>query len=161
MWKWILMRAHQAGFTRNEAVVILFLAATLLSGATIQALQRTDTAVPEDIRTALERQDSTFAAHSAAPAESLAATVPPEHAMLPATAPTPSAGRTVAGAPVNINTANRRMLETLPGVGPSTAENILDHRGANGPFLRAEDLMKVKGIGPKKFEKIRQYITVE
>lgn len=161
MWKRILMLAHRAGFTRNEAVVILFLSATMLSGATIRALQREDVAVPRDVRAALERADSVFAARSAAPAESLVASASPEVATLSTTAPSNRANAPVGNASVNINTATRQALETLPGVGPSTAGKIIDHRGMHGPFGRIEDLMKVKGIGPKKFEKLRQYITVE
>ena len=161
MWKRILLLAHRAGFTRNEAVVILFLVTSLLSGATIQALQREASAVPEDVRTALERQDSVFAAMSAAPAESLAAMDAPVSSIATATAPSSAAMSSRTSSTVNINTASQRALETLPGVGPSTAEKIISHRSTSGPFLRVEDLMKVKGIGPKKFERIRQFITVE
>lgn len=61
---------------------------------------------------------------------------------------------------VNINTASLEELDALPGVGPSTAQAILDDREKNGPFSSPEDLMRVSGIGEKKFEKIRDLICV-
>jgi comEA protein len=63
-----------------------------------------------------------------------------------------------AGKKININTALRTELMNLPGVGESTADKILQYRKQN-PFKSIEDLMQVKGIGPKKFEKIRPYIV--
>jgi len=61
---------------------------------------------------------------------------------------------------VNINTAGPEELERLPGVGPATAQKILDYRAANGPFKAVEELMDVKGIGPAKFEKMRPFIQL-
>lgn len=65
-----------------------------------------------------------------------------------------------AGGKVNINTASVTELDTLPGVGPSTAQKIVDDRTANGPFKRIEDLMRVSGIGEKKFESLKDSISV-
>jgi comEA protein len=61
---------------------------------------------------------------------------------------------------VNINTATSEELQTLPGIGPKTAEKIIQYRQANGPFTRIEDVMKVKGIAQGKFAKIKDKITV-
>ena len=61
---------------------------------------------------------------------------------------------------VNINTADSRQLESLPRIGPKMAVRILDYRKANGSFKRVQDLMKVKGVGPKIFEKLQSLITV-
>ena len=63
-----------------------------------------------------------------------------------------------AGQPsvVNINTG----LDALPGVGPATAQRIVDDRTANGPFSSPEDIMRVSGIGEKKFEQMAHMITV-
>ncbi len=61
---------------------------------------------------------------------------------------------------VNLNTANAEQLDRLPGVGPATAERILNYRDKNGPFKRGEDLMNVRGIGEKKFLKLRDHVTV-
>lgn len=65
------------------------------------------------------------------------------------------------GAPsglVNINTADEAELDGLPGVGPSTARAIIEDRERNGSFSSPEDLMRVSGIGEKKFEKLRSLI---
>jgi len=61
---------------------------------------------------------------------------------------------------VNINTATVKELVTLPGVGDSVAKNIVEHREKNGNFKAAEDLKNVKGIGEKKFEKMKDLVTV-
>ena len=63
-------------------------------------------------------------------------------------------------APVNLNTATAEELRTLPGVGEATAAAILEDREANGPFTSVEDVMRVSGIGEKKFAKMRERIRV-
>jgi competence protein ComEA len=61
---------------------------------------------------------------------------------------------------ININTASQFELETLPGIGPTTAEKIIEYREENGPFSTIEDIMDVSGIGPGTFERIKDLITV-
>lgn len=61
---------------------------------------------------------------------------------------------------VNINTASADELDSLPGVGPSTAAAIIEDREVNGPFASVEDLMRVSGIGEKKFAKLQSRICV-
>ncbi|WP_246060654.1 ComEA family DNA-binding protein [Enorma burkinafasonensis] len=61
---------------------------------------------------------------------------------------------------VNINTADLSELDELPGIGPATAQAIIDEREANGPFTSIEDIMRVSGIGEKKFEKLADRICV-
>ncbi len=61
---------------------------------------------------------------------------------------------------VNINTADATALDTLPGVGPSTAQKIVADREANGPFGSPEDLGRVSGIGPKRLEQLKDLISV-
>lgn len=61
---------------------------------------------------------------------------------------------------VNINTADATQLDTLPGIGPSTAEKIVEYRDTNGPFATIDEIMSVSGIGPAKFEQIQAFITV-
>jgi competence protein ComEA len=63
------------------------------------------------------------------------------------------------GKKVNINTAEASQLALLPRVGPSVAERIIEHRKANGPFKKPEDLMLVRGIGEKTFELIKPYVA--
>jgi competence protein ComEA len=62
---------------------------------------------------------------------------------------------------ININTATKEILITLPGVGESTAEKIIKYRETHNGFKKIENIMKVKGIGKKKFEKLKDYIFVE
>jgi comEA protein len=66
----------------------------------------------------------------------------------------------LAGVQINLNTASKEQLKTLPGVGDSTAEKIIAYRENHGGFNKIEDLMKIKGIGKKKFGKLKPYITV-
>ena len=61
---------------------------------------------------------------------------------------------------VNINTAKQTELETLSGIGPSTALKIIDYRNENGEFKSIEDLKNVPGIGDSKFEAIKEDISV-
>lgn len=59
---------------------------------------------------------------------------------------------------VDLNSATFTELNSLPGIGPVTAERILEFRRENGPFKRVEDLMNVRGIGEKKFLRIKDLI---
>ena len=61
---------------------------------------------------------------------------------------------------ININTAMKEDLEKLPGVGPKTAQLIIDHREKNGAYKRKEDLLLIKGIGPAKFDAVKNLVTV-
>ena len=62
--------------------------------------------------------------------------------------------------PVNLNTATALELQQVPGIGPSTADKILKMRKSYGQFKIVDDLRAIKGIGPKRMEKMRKYITV-
>ena len=59
---------------------------------------------------------------------------------------------------ININTADKNMLTQIPGIGPVTADSILQYRKANGKFKSAKDLMNVKGIGPKTLKKMTPFL---
>ena len=65
-----------------------------------------------------------------------------------------------AQAALNLNTATAAQLETLPGIGKSTADRIIEYRQKSGGFKKIEDLMNVKGIGEKSFLKLKPLITV-
>ena len=60
---------------------------------------------------------------------------------------------------VNINTASAEELSTLKGIGKGTAEKIIQYRQTH-PFKRVDELMNVKGIGQKKFDKIKEELSV-
>ena len=80
----------------------------------------------------------------------------------PAVTAEPAAATQAANAEdlLNINTATVDQLDALPGIGPTTAQKIIDYRTANGPFARIEDIMNVSGIGPATFDKLKDLITV-
>lgn len=74
--------------------------------------------------------------------------------------PPPLAAPPSPGERVNLNTATIDELVTLPGIGRSYAQRIVEFREKNGPFKKVEDLLNVRGIGEKTFERIRDRITV-
>lgn len=61
---------------------------------------------------------------------------------------------------VNINRANSAQLQTLHGIGPSKAQEIIKYRKQHGPFKRVDELVNVKGIGPKTVMKLRSEASV-
>lgn len=62
---------------------------------------------------------------------------------------------------ININTAGAKELTKLKKIGPALAERIIKYREEHGPFKKVEDIMKVKGIGKKIFQDIKNKITVK
>ncbi len=75
-----------------------------------------------------------------------------------------NSGNSVAGSAyeniININTASTSELEKLPGIGPATAKKIIDHRNKYGNFKNKEELLDISGIGPKKYEDIKELIRI-
>jgi competence ComEA-like helix-hairpin-helix protein len=62
--------------------------------------------------------------------------------------------------PLDLNVANVKELEQVPGIGPKTAQAIIDFRHKSGRFHRVEDLLAIKGISPRKLDKMRPYLKV-
>lgn len=62
---------------------------------------------------------------------------------------------------INLNTATQKQLVTLPGVGKKKAAAIIEYRTKNGKFKNLEDVMKVKGIGPKMLNKFKNQLTLQ
>jgi competence protein ComEA len=62
--------------------------------------------------------------------------------------------------PVNINAATSEELQQVPGIGPATAEKILQMRKSYGLFKSVDDLLSIRGIGKKRLDKMRKYLTV-
>ena len=93
-------------------------------------------------------------------------TLPRPHAGINLPAPGASGGvvtdggATSAAGIVDINIATLSDLDALPGVGPSTAQAIIDYRVANGPYASIEDLLNVRGIGPSKLAAMRSRVRV-
>ena len=61
---------------------------------------------------------------------------------------------------VNINTADEKALDVLPGIGPTMAKRIIEYRMEHGAFQAPEDLKKVRGIGDAKYEKLKDQIVI-
>jgi len=64
-------------------------------------------------------------------------------------------------ASLDINNAAANDFAKLPGIGPELARRIIDYRTKHGPFHRVEDLLVIRGIGPKKWKALRPYLRVE
>ncbi len=78
-----------------------------------------------------------------------------------AAAQSSSAAKQTPGAEmVNLNTATVAQLETLPGIGPATAQRILEYRQKSGGFKKVEELMNVRGIGEASFLKIKPLVSI-
>ena len=72
----------------------------------------------------------------------------------------PEAGEPRLPSPLDINSADVEALQGLPGIGPALAERIVADREADGPFRTPEDLLRVSGIGPKRWERIRPLVRL-
>ena len=79
---------------------------------------------------------------------------------VPAAAVDVTTSGTAAAGPIDVNHATVEQLDELPGIGPTTAAAIVDHRQQNGPFASVDDLEAVSGIGPAKLEAIRDLVSV-
>lgn len=77
-----------------------------------------------------------------------------------AEAPATGGGQATPAAKINLNSATVEQLDTLPGVGPVTAQAIVDWRGDNGPFGNVDDLLDVKGIGEATLAELRDLVVV-
>ena len=91
----------------------------------------------------------------------------PSRTTVPGSAPTVPGALPIVGVPtttvtplINLNSATADQLDTLPGVGPSTAKAIISYRNRKGPFGKVEDLLNVPGIGPSKVAALRDQVTV-
>jgi comEA protein len=73
----------------------------------------------------------------------------------------PPTSAAAPGGLIHLNTATAQQLQTLPGIGPTLAQRIIDYRDANGPFTTLEQLMLVEDIGEKRFAAIKDYLTLE
>lgn len=136
-------------FTSQERMVLIFLGVTLLAGGLVRwtkihkasALQIHTTSIYEEMPTykAVSNELNSGAEH-ATPARD---------------------GKQSLDGKININEVDAATLQQLPGIGPTLASRIIEYRSEHGPFTQIEDLMKVKGIGTKMFEKISKIISAE
>ncbi len=127
--------------TGTERKVMWFLAATLAVGAGIRLYRAT---FPDAPAFEYRSSDSTFAALS-------------ERVNEAAIAPAPDA----SDARIDLNTADRTALMTLPGIGGVLADRIVQYRTAHGPFRSIEALAAVKGISKRKLQQLSPYLTLD
>ena len=73
--------------------------------------------------------------------------------------PTPTPYGLSADGRIDINLADAVLLETLPGIGPALAQRIIEYREMNGPFETVDEIQEVSGIGPAKYDGIKELIT--
>lgn len=87
----------------------------------------------------------------------------PTKAALPSETATPSetAAPPASGARIDLNSAAKETLMTLPGIGEVLAQRIVDYRAAHGAFHSVSELMQIEGIGEKRYNAILEFITVE
>jgi competence protein ComEA len=117
-------------FTREERAVVLFLTATVLLGSAVMIAKRVNPSLAPDLSTGTEVGSAQ-----------------------PEAEPAPSW-------PIDVNRAGPEELERLPGVGPVKAAEIARVREERGAFRSLEDLLDVKGIGPKTLEGLRGWAAV-
>lgn len=130
------------GFTKNEQKVVLFLALSFVAGGALKEYEDHWQTLPPPAGNSILKEfaEPDFTTVSASRMEAV------------------DAGTFLT---IPLNSATQTDLEHIPGIGPVTAKRILSYRATNGPFRTVEELLNVKGIGPKKMQKIRPYIRIQ
>lgn len=141
------------GLTKSEAGVILFLSFGLIIGGTSKVLK---------LDKATERYDfSQSDAFFEAASSKIDSIIAAEEDTLKSTHKSQLKTKPSVDFPIDLNKATLDELTALPGVGKITAQRIIEFRLANSKFTSVEELLKVKGIGPKKFQKLKPLVRVE
>ena len=156
---------QRLGFTRNESLVVLFLAGSLLLGG---AIKMTRVITPEqDNRYDYTKSDHEFAEKSSVirmtdSSDERGAAPDSLRGKKFARSGTSTSAKlkTPPDKKINLNTSGKQDLMRLPGIGEVTAERILMYREEHGSFKTIDELQDVKGIGKKKFERLAPYVTV-
>lgn len=141
--------------TRQEKVVIQFLVACFLVGATIHLYKTRISRVRYEKSLQQSAEADTF--------RNQAGQVDSEYTEIQQRADQSaiSKSKVTLQHKINLNTATKQDLMLLPKIGPVTAENILAYRTQVGKFSNIEELLKIKGIGNKTFERIKGDVTLE
>jgi comEA protein len=160
------------GFTPTESKVVLFLIFTFVAGGAIKIYNiyfprnlssRFDySGVEKEFARRSKAIDSLEASLSKGELETSDSLMPAGRTRGPSSLDETKIQKGIpAGTFINLNTASKENLMKLPGVGEATAERILLYREENGKFENIEELKNVRGIGEKRFEKIRPLIKAE
>jgi comEA protein len=141
-----------AAFTKNEQKIFLFLSVVFVAGISVKAYRAYVSPPPvrqfDYSASDKEFEDRSTFLMSAPTADRTNDT-------------TSTAGSANGKRKINLNTATKDQLVLLPGIGESIAEQILIYRDEHGEFSTVEELRKIKGIGSKKFEKLRSYVKIK
>lgn len=141
------------GFTRNEIKVILFLTATFLAGLSIRWYNAHDNeARPGGEKFDYSQSDKIFEERS----KNLQ-----QVSQKGKDSVSTKSKKRIPTSIINLNTATKEQLMQLPGIGEQYAERIITYRNEHGPFKTLSDLMKVKGIGKKRFETLKPLVSVQ
>ncbi|HUI31210.1 MAG TPA: helix-hairpin-helix domain-containing protein [Candidatus Acidoferrales bacterium] len=140
------------GLTKSEAGVIIFLAAGLIIGGTAKILKLDKATEHYDFR-----QSDQFFETASSKIDSIIAA---EEDTLKYPAKSGSKAKTSISSSLDLNKADLNGLASLPGIGKSLAQRIIDYRNSVTKFTSIEELRKVKGIGPKKFEKMKSFVRI-
>ena len=149
----LLKRVQEfAAFTKNEQRIFLFLSVVFLAGVSVKAYRAYFT--PPPVRQFdYSASDKEFEERS-----KYLTDAPPAGEANDTTSKTAARD---AKKRINLNTATRDELVSLPGIGASIAEQILIYRDEHGEFSSVDQLKKIKGIGTKKFDKLRPYVRIK
>lgn len=152
--RWVYRIQQRLAITHTESTVLLGLAALFVLGLAVRYVQTGSRPFAPDV---YADEQAAFEALSAAPlapadtADTGAYSAPTTVSEFP---PTPVEG------PVDLNTATAAALQRLPRIGPKTAARIIAYREAHGPFRRVQDLVRVRGIGPKTLAGLEPLVVV-
>ena len=153
----ILERLNQRlGFTSNESRIVLFLAGTILVGAGIRLVRNSE---PRPAQFNYSSLDSQFASGVMRMDEDSGDSSDQESGA-PANRSSSESNLQLQTRSVDINIATIDQLVALPGIGEAMAQRIVAYREKHGRFSSIEEIRHVKGIGQKKYERIRVFLTV-
>ncbi len=150
--------ADRLALTDAERRAIIFLTGTFVLGLLIRLLQGTFASPPNFDYSA---SDSVFAALSTGSVRPDSAGTSSTRSTGLRSVPRAKGPRHRADQRVNINSAAKDALMTLPGIGSAMADRIILERMDNGPFRNAADLNRVRGLGPKRIEQLRPLVIVD
>jgi competence protein ComEA len=161
--------SRKVGFTNTETNVILFIVIAFIIGLGVNFFRDSSNS-NNYLEFDYSTQDSLFNAAVGDPHIQDSIIVrekkfDSKHELLDFSKADKSSGRNKkvidSGRIININSASAIELAVLPGLGEKSIQNIIDYRNEHGSLKKTEDLLKIKGIGKKKFEKIFKLITVK